>query len=108
MMRLGKKRKLNKLNILNKYTVAFFLTQKLKQVHKGEINNDLVEQYIKDKLELLSNIGIKDSWTREIITISDYEKMIEDFCSNESVLNESSLAVWELKNWKRRQFTKAD
>ena len=56
----------------------------------------------------LSNIGIKDSWTREIITISDYEKMIEDFCSNESVLNESSLAVWELKNWERRQFTNAD
>lgn len=51
---------LNKLNILNKYTVAFFLTQKLKHFHKGEINNDLVEQYIKDKLELLSNIGIKN------------------------------------------------
>ena len=50
----------------------------------------------------LSNIGIRDSWTREIITISDYEKMIEDFCSNESVLNESSLAVWELKNWNRQ------
>lgn len=56
----------------------------------------------------LSNIGIKDSWTKEIITISDYEKMIEDFCSNECVLSESSLAVWELKNWNRRQFTNAD
>lgn len=56
----------------------------------------------------LSNIGIEDSWTQEIITMSDYEKMIEDFCSNESVLSESSLAVWELKNWNRRQFTNAD
>ena len=52
----------------------------------------------------LSNIGIKDSWTKEIITKSDYEKVIEEFCSNESILNESSLAVWELKNWNRRQF----
>lgn len=52
----------------------------------------------------LSKIGKNDSWTKGIITKSDYEKVIEDFCSNESVLNESSLAVWELKNWKRRQF----
>lgn len=52
----------------------------------------------------LSKIGKNDSWTKEIITISDYEKVIEEFCSNESILNESSLAVWELKNWNRRQF----
>lgn len=51
----------------------------------------------------LSNIGKNDSWTKGIITKSDYEKVIEEFCSNESVLNESSLAVWELKNWNRRQ-----
>lgn len=51
----------------------------------------------------LSNIGIKDSWTKEIITKSDYEKVIEEFCSNKNILNESSLAVWELKNWNRRQ-----
>lgn len=63
----------------------------------------------------LSKIGIKDSWTKKIKEISDYEKKIEDFCSNECVLSESSLAVWELKNWNRRQFnglfnkkTKAD
>ena len=52
----------------------------------------------------LSKIGKNDSWTKGIITESDYEKVIEEFCSNESILNESSLAVWELKNWKRRQF----
>lgn len=52
----------------------------------------------------LTKIGKNDSWTKEIITISDYEKVIEEFCSNESILNESSLAVWELKNWNRRQF----
>ncbi len=52
----------------------------------------------------LSNIGIKDSWTKEIITKDDYEKVIEDFRTNESVSSESSLAVWELKNWNRRQF----
>ena len=56
----------------------------------------------------LSNIGIRDSWTQEIITISDYEKMIKAFCSNECVSSEGSLAVWELKNWNRRQFTNAD
>lgn len=52
----------------------------------------------------LSKIGKNDSWTKGIITKNDYEKVIEDFCSNECVLNESSLAVWELKNWNRRQF----
>ena len=66
--------------------------------------------FIKEPPELpidsinLSKIGIKYSWTKEIITIIDYKKKIEDFCSNECVLNESSLAVWELKNWERRQF----
>lgn len=70
--------------------------------------------FIKEPPELpidsinLSKIGKNYSWTREIITISDYEKKIEDFRSNECVLSESSLAVWELKNWKRRQFTNAD
>ena len=70
--------------------------------------------FIKEPPELpidsinLSKIGKNYSWTKEIITISDYEKKIEDFRSNECVLSESSLAVWELKNWKRRQFTKAD
>ena len=51
----------------------------------------------------LSNIGIKDSWTKKIITKDDYEKVIEDFRTNESVSSESSLAVWELKKWNRRQ-----
>ena len=66
--------------------------------------------FIKEPPELpidsinLSKIGIKDSWTKKIIKKSDYEKMIENFCSNECVLSESSLAVWELKNWERRQF----
>ena len=66
--------------------------------------------FIKEPPELpidsinLSKIGIKDSWTKKIIKKSDYEKMIENFCSNECVLSESSLAVWELKNWNRRQF----
>ena len=50
----------------------------------------------------LSKIGIKDSWTKKIKEISDYEKKIEDFCLNECVLSESSLAVWELKNWNRQ------
>ena len=52
----------------------------------------------------LSNIEIKDSWTKKIITKDDYEKVIEDFRTNESVSSESSLAVWELKKWNRRQF----
>lgn len=52
----------------------------------------------------LSKIGKNDSWTKEIITKDDYEKVIEDFRTNESVSSESSLAVWELKKWNRRQF----
>lgn len=70
--------------------------------------------FIKEPPELpidsinLSKIGKNYSWTKEIITISHYKKMIEDFCSNECVLSESSLAVWELKNWERRQFTNVD
>lgn len=70
--------------------------------------------FIKEPPELpidsinLSKIGKNYSWTREIITKSNYEEKIEDFRSNECVLSESSLAVWELKNWKRRQFTNAD
>ncbi|WP_440556531.1 hypothetical protein [Treponema succinifaciens] len=52
----------------------------------------------------LSKIGKTYSWTKEIITKDDYEKVIEDFRTNESVSSESSLAVWELKKWNRRQF----
>ena len=66
--------------------------------------------FIKEPPELpidsinLAKIGKNYSWTREIIEISHYKKKIEEFCSNECVLSESSLAVWELKNWERRQF----
>ena len=63
--------------------------------------------FIKEPPELpidsinLSKIGIKDSWTKKIKEIRYYEKMIEEFRSN---VSESTLAVWELKNWERRQF----
>lgn len=51
----------------------------------------------------LAKIGRKDEkWTKKIKEIPNYEEMIMNFRSNESVLNEGSLAVWELKNWKRR------
>ena len=66
--------------------------------------------FIKEPPELpidsinVSKIGKNYSWTREIIEISHYKKKIEEFRSNECVLSESSLAVWELKNWERRQF----
>ncbi len=51
----------------------------------------------------LAKIGRKDEkWTKKIKEIPDYEEMIMNFRSNESVLNEGSLAVWELKNWERR------
>ena len=67
--------------------------------------------FIKEPPELpidsinLSKIGKKYSWTKKIKEIRYYEKMIEEFRSN---VSESSLAVWELKNWERRQFTNVD